>query len=63
MDYKIVKKGNKYYEQEEKQIDVADLKKRLNFWKDKKERIIKEVSDECDPKIQELETILSNLPN
>lgn len=62
-DYKVIKKGNKYYEQEENELNIDTIKTKLKFWKEKKERMIKEVTDECQPRIDELKNILDNLPN
>jgi len=60
--YKIIKKDNKYFEQEENEINIDLLRNKLKFWEDKKKRMIKEAEDECQPRINEIKNILDNLP-
>jgi len=61
-EYKIIKKDKKYYKQEE-ELNVDMVRIKLQFWKDKKEQMLKDVESECQPKIDELTKILEKLPN
>lgn len=60
-EYNIVKKNDKYYEVQTKQVDVEGMEAKLADLKNRKRIAIEQVSKIYDPRIEALETSLNNI--